>query len=506
MDNDRNNAPKKDESGEIISWVIIFILMVAFWPVGLFLLLKKLNVLSSSSKNTKQTYRKPEATTNRAWSQYNEAAREAEGVAREVATDISKAAREVGSAARQVITDVYSDISREFSKNKSSQAKTWQSTTSQSQSWQSLASNPEPWQTAAKNPQSNRSAAAGAKTAQPGASRYPAQRAAAARPGAAQGWNPQPQKAKVNPKKERTLLEKKSGKSVSVILLLIAIALFILGVNTVAGAARDIWVNSINRWPDFFLGVFYLVGGFISFFARSVGAKRLARYKRYYVFVSERGIVPMAEISGAMGLPSRIVKRDIQTMINEGYLIKGAYIDNQLNCLVLSAQAADEMRRSSGNAETAPQTADAAGAENQFMGIISEIREVRGTIIDASISDKTVQIEELTAKIFRIVEENPEKQPQIRRFMDYYLPTTIKLLKSYATLEKQDISGENINATKENIKGILDTLVKGYEQQLDQLFMSDALDIAADINVIENLMQQDGLAESKPELKTMESN
>ena len=511
MDNNNsNNTPDKDETGEIMSWVIIFILMVAFWPIGLLLLLKKLNVFSKTSQKTSKqenkAYKKTDNSSQRAWTQYNEAAREAEGVAREVASDIAHAAREVGNAARQAITEVYSDLSQEFSKNTSSQAKTWQSATSQSRSWQSLASNPEPWQSTASNSQSRQSRPADFTAAQSGTNRVSTHQTVTTQSDAQWGGGYQSQKAKAKVKKERTALEKKSGKSVSVILLLIAIALFILGANTIAGAARDIWINGLNRWPDLFLGVFYSVGGFISFFSRNISVKRLARYKRYHVFVSERSIVPLSEITRAAGLPARIVMRDIQAMINEGYLDRDAYIDKELDCLVLSAGAADELRRSAGDTGETPQQADITKPKNRFMAIISELREISSGISDVSIYEKTTRIEDLTARIFRIVEENPDKLPQIRRFMDYYLPTTMKLLKSYATLEKQDIQGENITTTKESIERILDTLVKGYEQQLDQLFKTDAIDIAADINVLENLMQQDGLTGDKPELKTMESN
>jgi len=511
--NRNNNTPDRDETGEIMSWVIIFILMVAFWPVGLILLLKKLNVFSSSSKNSKkQAYKESQDNSKRAWTQYSEAAREAEGVAREVASDIAGAAREVGNAARQAFTEVYSDLSREFSKNAASQSKTWQSATSQSKSWQHLASNPEPWQSTAANSKSGQQAPADSNTGQYGTSRFSTYQTTVSGSGSSWAGTSQPQKASVKAKKERTPLEKKSGKSVSVILLLIAIALFILGANTIAGAARDIWINGLNRWPDFFLGLFYVAGGFISFFSRNIGVKRLARYKRYHAFVSGRDLVPLQEIAQSAGLPMRVVKRDLQAMINEGYLDRDAYIDNDLDCLVLSATAADDMRRSAADTVDEPRQSDIKKPENQFMAIISELREISGVISDVSIYDKAVKIEGLAAKIFRIVEENPEKLPQIRRFMDYYLPTTMKLLRSYATLEKQDIRGENITTTKESIERILDTLVKGYEQQLDQLFKSDAIDIAADINVLENLMQQDGLTEtkplteSKPELMTMESN
>jgi hypothetical protein len=82
--------------------------------------------------------------------------------------------------------------------------------------------------------------------------------------------------------------------------------------------------------------------------------------------------------------------------------------------------------------------------------------------------------------------------------MNYYLPTTLKLLRSYATLEKQGVGGENITSATESIGNVLDTLTKGYEQQLDQLFKSDVIDIASDIDVLENMMKQDGLSSDNP--------
>jgi hypothetical protein len=129
---------------------------------------------------------------------------------------------------------------------------------------------------------------------------------------------------------------------------------------------------------------------------------------------------------------------------------------------------------------------------------ITELREIKGIITDIPISDKIGRIEELTGKIFRIVEENPAKLPEIRRFTDFYIPITLKLLHSYATLEKLGISGENITSAKESIDIGLDTLTKFYEQQLDQLFESYALDIAADIDVLKSMIKQDGLSSDNP--------
>ena len=113
------------------------------------------------------------------------------------------------------------------------------------------------------------------------------------------------------------------------------------------------------------------------------------------------------------------------------------------------------------------------------------------------ISQKVDKIEELTAKIFKIVDESPDKRPRIDRFLSYYLPTTTKLLRAYSTFEKQGIKGENISKAKEKIARTLDTLISGFELQLDQLFEADVMDIAAEINVLENLMKQDGLSAEK---------
>jgi predicted small secreted protein len=476
--------PDDDKTGDIMSWVITFILLIAFWPIGLIVLLKKLNVFAKPAKRAvRHKIDRAVDDARRAQSQYKDAAREAEGVAREAASDIAKSAREAGYAARRAITEIYADLTREFKQSQSTRpgadrSASYQPSQHQSQSQSQTQTQSQPQsQSAASPPQYQRTAALQPQTARAETSWRTAAKS---------------RKSKSKIKKERTALEKKSGKFVSVVLLIISIAMFILGANTIAGAARDIWVGGVNRWPDFFLGVFYFAGGLISFFSRNIGVRRFARYKRYHVFVSGRGVVPIPDIVKAAGLSARVVRRDIQAMINEGYLDRGAYIDRDLNCLILSAEAVEEMRRA-GSDDGSARPADAEKPENQYMAIILELREVNSSIADITISRKAERIEELSAKIFRIVEENPEKLPQIRRFMNYYLPTTIKLLRSYATLEKQGVKGENITGTKESIGRILDTLAAGYEQQLDQLFTSDALDIAADINVLETLMQQDGL-------------
>ena len=100
-----------------------------------------------------------------------------------------------------------------------------------------------------------------------------------------------------------------------------------------------------------------------------------------------------------------------------------------------------------------------------------------------------------------MVRSRPDKEGQIRKFMNYYLPTTLKLLDSYALLEAQGIEGDNISASKKQIEDIMDTLIKGFEKQLDQLFSAQAMDINSDIEVLESMMAVDGLKENEFRLK-----
>ena len=94
-----------------------------------------------------------------------------------------------------------------------------------------------------------------------------------------------------------------------------------------------------------------------------------------------------------------------------------------------------------------------------------------------------------------MVQQKPEKLPQIRKFMDYYLPTTLKLLNAYDRMGAQGVSGGNIGATMERVENIMGTIVTAFEKQLDALFGAEALDISTDITVLENMMAREGLAE-----------
>ncbi len=128
---------------------------------------------------------------------------------------------------------------------------------------------------------------------------------------------------------------------------------------------------------------------------------------------------------------------------------------------------------------------------------LKKLRAANDAIPDESMSECIDRMERASADIFRYIGEHPEKAPQIRKFMNYYLPTTLKLLNSYQKLSAQSVKGENITSTMFNIAGMMHTVANAFEQQLDSLFTDEAMDISADISVFETLLKQEGLVEEK---------
>ena len=116
---------------------------------------------------------------------------------------------------------------------------------------------------------------------------------------------------------------------------------------------------------------------------------------------------------------------------------------------------------------------------------VGEMKRLNASIADPKISAQIDHLEEVTGKILDYVAEHPEKQSQIRKFLDYYLPTTLKLLNAY---DRMDSAGK--------VEKMMDTIVTAFDRQLDALFGDEALDIATDITVLERMLSGEGLTGS----------
>lgn len=222
--------------------------------------------------------------------------------------------------------------------------------------------------------------------------------------------------------------------------------------------------------------------------------KSLKRYHKYLVVMGEREAIAIEELARTLGFPQKQVEKDLQKMLDKGYFGGKAYLNVELGYLFRSGQADAELKRkqAEAKAKAAEQPAAAkAEAEEGYSGILREIRRANDEIADPVLSAKIDHLESIAARIFRIVEAEPAKAERIATFFNYYLPTTQKLLDSYAKFESAGIEGENLRQAKERIESTMDTIVNGFEYQLDELYKSDALDVDRDIRVMESMLNRE---------------
>jgi hypothetical protein len=212
--------------------------------------------------------------------------------------------------------------------------------------------------------------------------------------------------------------------------------------------------------------------------------RKLKKFRRYLKMIGNRDEVSVSSLAGAMGTSEKKVFQDLEEMLERDFFETG-YLDVARQKLVLREGGVADMPEPEPQAEETP--------ELQNYNTLRRIRQINDAIPNPELSEKIYRIEELTAKIFRLLEERPEKAGELRSFMNYYLPQTLKILESYAKLEAQGVDGGNIQEAKQKIESMMDKLVDGYETQLDKLFADDVLDISADLKVMEQMLEKDGL-------------
>jgi len=241
---------------------------------------------------------------------------------------------------------------------------------------------------------------------------------------------------------------------------------------------------------DWFPCLGFLCAG-LFLLGKGISKTRLKRRaKLYQGVIGQRGSVFLADLAGAAGVSEKRVTEDLQRLLADGILPMG-YIDRASGRLVLTDQGYDHPEPEKAKPKAEPKTA--AKSEDADAALLRQIREVNDAIPDPEMSRKIDRIEEITGKILAYQKKNPAKAPELRQFLNYYLPTTLKILNAYAQMEAQGVEGENISAAKHRIEGMMDKVVEGFEKQLDQLFATDVMDITTDVEVLERMLDKDGL-------------
>ena len=283
--------------------------------------------------------------------------------------------------------------------------------------------------------------------------------------------------------------------------------------------------------------------------------RRLNRAERYLKMAGEEMYIRISDLSEKTGWSEKKLGRDIRGMIESGMFPEG-HMDEKNDIFVIddetwdqyleekeeyeqqiaakkrneltgsgagAGQSVDEAKNSdttagsngSANGKTFGQNGTDGGASGQNGAAHSEealtkeaqiekdgqaymerLRELNIQIPGEVISNKLYKLDYLLKRIFQTLREHPEQSDQMRRFMEYYLPTTVKLVESYAEFDSAGVEGENIRTAKEEIEKTMDTINEAFEKLLDDLYQDAAFEASADAKVLKTVLAQDGYMKS----------
>lgn len=236
--------------------------------------------------------------------------------------------------------------------------------------------------------------------------------------------------------------------------------------------------------------------------------RTVGRFRQYVSVLRDREFCDIKEIASATGRDVRKVLKDVKKMITKGWFCQG-HLDEKESCLMVSEQAwnqytalMEDMKQRKAEEQAAqkkmqeeydslsPEVQKIVQAGDEYVRRIKAANDaIPGEVISAKIS----RMELLVDRIFDRVEQNPDSVNDMRRMMDYYLPTTMKLLEAYEELDAQPVQGENIISSKKEIEDTIDTLNIAFEKLLDSLFQDTAWDVSSDISVLHTMLAQEGL-------------
>ena len=227
--------------------------------------------------------------------------------------------------------------------------------------------------------------------------------------------------------------------------------------------------------------------------------------------IGPRTYVPIDEIARRSGKSHEQVIKELKKLINKGIIPQGNIDDNQTT-LMLTDEMYNQYRNTmeektrSENEQKEREEQDKknySGLSTEVRNIIDEgnkyiqqIHEYNDRIPDEVMSEKLSKLESIMKRIFEQVEKKPESAGELQKFMEYYLPTTTKLISAYIDVSEQPVDGQNISDTKHQIEDTLDVINQAFEKLLDSMFEDMNWDIHSDISVMKTMLAQDGLTDN----------
>lgn len=300
-----------------------------------------------------------------------------------------------------------------------------------------------------------------------------------------------------------------SAKAMGILLTTLGIALTIMFGATAAGfIIASLFVHTVAVKLGTILAVFGTATA-LSLIMAVCGnhlRKKIKRFRTYVKTLNGKPYGSIRELAKSVRKSEKFVRRDLKKMINKRMFLEG-HLDAKGTCLIASDEAYEQYAKTEENARELKKQEKKSPRQQLSEEVkkvieegdsyIEEIRRSNDAIPGVEISNKIYHMENVILRIFQRVEQHPELIQDLHKFMDYYLPTTVKLLNAYEELDKQSLEGENIKTAKREIENTLDTINVAFENLLDSFYKETAWDVSADISVLKTMLAQEGLTEEK---------
>ncbi|MGN1184371.1 MAG: 5-bromo-4-chloroindolyl phosphate hydrolysis family protein [Oliverpabstia sp.] len=246
------------------------------------------------------------------------------------------------------------------------------------------------------------------------------------------------------------------------------------------------------------------VGGLVMGLIGSGLWKTANRFRQYTKAIGNRAYCTIEELAGKSGRDKKSVVKDLKKMIDKKMFLQG-HLDEQETCVIVTDEMYQQYLLVQKQAQEREIQEKASREQKERLPeecrkILEEgneciryIRKCNDDIPGEEMSQKLSRLELIITRIFEEVGKNPELAGELRKFMNYYLPTTRKLVDAYRELDQETIISENMAKTKKEIEDTLDTINEAFENLLDSFFEERAMDISSDISVLQTMLAQEGL-------------
>lgn len=235
--------------------------------------------------------------------------------------------------------------------------------------------------------------------------------------------------------------------------------------------------------------------------------KRVKRFKKYVRFIDDNNYFLINDLAKFAREKESFVVKDLSKMIDLGMFLEG-HIDEEKTYFMLNDEVYNDYLNLK-NQQIAKETDNEKLNEeienlekNEIestikigRNYIEQIKNIKNELYKEEIAVKLDKLGNISNQILVQVEKNPNKIQEVNKFINHYLPITIKLINSYKDINNQSVQGENIENAKIEIEKSIDLINSAFENLLDDLYEDVVLDISTDISVLKTLFKQEGLTE-----------